>query len=1066
MKFINRLSVPFVFVVIFSILGGTVPQTIHANAFSTNTMAAKAFSSAHQLNDSDIVPGQVIVKYKNSMRSSSSFGIKTIESHTQVLQFSKDISVSDKIAELEKDPNVEYAEPDYKVHLTVLPTQTQSASLSTTDGSITNNVYFSNDTNYMHYWGQTVTKLTYAKGLTYTELSKKVVVAVLDTGVYMDHPDLIGAKISGLAGKNFVDKDNDPQDDNGHGTNVAGIIAANGTFSGVAPGTKILPVKVLDNKGDGNVSLVIAGINYAVENKVDIINLSLASNKDSQSLHEAIINAVNAGVLVVAAAGNAGNNYYGGAGDISNAPFFKGKKYAAETEFPAAYPEVISVGALEQLPHGSIAIADFSNVGKIDVVAPGVNIYSTYKDPEFPYTRNYIYMSGTSQATPLIVGFAALLKANNGDLDVARLTAIIKNSARPFGEASSVYPDRTLSSYDIYGNGLIDGETSFQKPRLDFTSSSEFDYYNKLTLEVSARDYHGKIVLSESKKVYASLYQVLEDEESDILHSQLAVNLVNGFGRIDLPNPTPQSKFYHYLLHVDEGSSGEQYIAPRDIELVYRPWYPLPNQGGGLYLDPLSISLQNMNTTENATMYYRLNDGSILPYVGPFIISENSSLKTFAVINHVVSSNSLEWIYTFSKPNITNNQPTAPLPFVPGPPGLPGPIESVTPTPLPSVTPTPKPAEFLITKVDDGKSSLEVKPNKDFLIDLLNKSKEAVIIDAKSTQSLYTVSVDLDGNVMQKAKEKGTPIIIQSNDLQIHFAPDTLNLGSSTASVKFSATVADNQALPANTQAVSTIYDFNLSVDSVSTHTFNNPIEVHFSIDPAKVHTLNNLGVFYYNDSTQKWEYVGGTVSKDNTVTALLPHFSKYAVLENSKTFADIQNHWAKNEIEEMAAKQIINGMTEDSFKPEANITRAQFVSLLSRSLKLESPVDSIGFSDVPVNAWYKYDVYSAFNNQIVKGITEHTFAPEDKITREQLATLLVNAYLQKTGKQLSDIVTTQEVKYGDEGGISSWARANVRIATSLGLMSGSGNEKFNPKGLATRAEAAVVLERFLNKIK
>jgi hypothetical protein len=122
-----------------------------------------------------------------------------------------------------------------------------------------------------------------------------------------------------------------------------------------------------------------------------------------------------------------------------------------------------------------------------------------------------------------------------------------------------------------------------------------------------------------------------------------------------------------------------------------------------------------------------------------------------------------------------------------------------------------------------------------------------------------------------------------------------------------------------------------------------------------------------------------------------------------------------------------------------------------------------VSFSDIPANAWYNKDVYAAFNAKIIKGITETTFAPEDKITREQLATLLVNAYLQKTGKQLSDIVTTQEVKYADEGSISSWARSNVRIATSLGLMSGVGSGKFNPAGFATRAEAAVVLKRFLN---
>lgn len=1089
MKLIKRLSLSFVFILIFSIFAGVLPQSIHANGFSAKSVVTKSFSSAHQPKDSEIVPGQVIVKYKQNLKSSSTFGVKTIGSKTQALYFSKDISVSDKIAELEKDPNVEYAEPDYRVHLadtslptsipvqvsTSVPTPSPQAAPNVStpkplpiEDSVTVNVYFSNDINYMHSWGQTVTKTTYAKGLTSTTLASQVIVAVVDTGVF-NHPDLDGAL---LLGKDFVNNDNDPQDDNGHGTNVAGIIAANGiNFSGVAPGTKILPVKVLNKKGIGETSQVIAGINYAVTKGANIINLSLASSEDSQALHEAIQDAVRAGVLVVAAAGNEGNNYYyGDPGDISNddtngQPF--NGRYAAYTDYPAAYPEVISVGAVEQLLNGNIVIADFSNVGKIDVVAPGVNIYSTYKDAA---PNNYKYMSGTSQATPIVAGFAALLKANNRDLDVERLASIITESATPIVTSNIAYPNvpYSLNSFDIYGYGLINGQSAIQQPRLEINAGRTTFYNNiDLTINVSTKDYKGNSI-PVNDSVLGRLYQISEDNVDSPynLVSNSSINLGNGFGQYNIPNPNPSSNFYHYFVYIDDYLDKHNYIYSKTIDLVNRPATPIASQGNGTYTGPQVINL----TSSGDSIYYSVDGGDYIQYRGSIILTRNAVLKTYAISNHVYSDFGT-FSYVINSSSSTNSGGNTSgagggggcgaCGFVP--PSLNG---AATPTATATPAPTSKPSENLITKVDDGKSSLEVKPNKDFLIDLLNKSKEAVIIDAKSTQSLYTVSVDLDGNVMQKAKEKGTPIIIQSNDLQIHFAPDTLNLGSSTASVKFSATVADNQALPANTQAVSTIYDFNLSVDSVSTHTFNNPIEVHFSIDPAKVHTLNNLGVFYYNDSTQKWEYVGGTVSKDNTVTALLPHFSKYAVLENSKTFADIQSHWAKNEIEEMAAKQIINGMTEDSFKPEANITRAQFVSLLSRSLKLESPVDSIGFSDIPVNAWYKNDVYSAFNNQIVKGITEHTFAPEDKITREQLATLLVNAYLQKTGKQLSDIVTTQEVKYGDEGGISNWARANVRIATSLGLMSGSGNEKFNPKGLATRAEAAVVLERFLNKIK
>jgi subtilisin family serine protease len=1105
---IKRLSLAFVFILIFSILVGSFPQSIHADGFSAKTIIAKEFSSEHPQNDAEIVPGQVIVKYKHASQNKSSFGIKSIGPSTQVLHFSNETSVSDKIAELKKDPNVEYAEPDYIVHLVDMPLTTGApvpiATSTPTPGggggsaggalppieiSISQNVYFSSDLDYMHNWGKTAAKLKYAQEKTTKELAANVIVAVVDTGVYMEHPDLVSAKIPGLTGRDFAKKvgespDNDPQDDNGHGTNVAGIIAANGNiFSGVAPGTKILPVKVLDSGGIGETSQVIEGINYAVSSGANIINLSIGSPGDSQALHDAIINAVKAGVLVVAAAGNDGNNISGvEQGNISDTDYselpekpakpFIGK-FAAYTNYPAAYPEVISVAALEQLLNKTITLADFSNVGKIDVAAPGVNIYSTYIGSA---PNNYKYMSGTSQATPFVSGFAALLKANDPSLDVERLTVIIEESAalQEIPEIDYSNEDFNLNGFDLYGYGIINGESAFKQTRLELNAvGTKFDNSNHVTLNVTTKDYKN-ISTIVNGSITGSLYQIFEDsyDNPNNLASSTLINLTNGTGETSLENPKSSSMFYYYYLYVDDSSLAEHnYIYSNIIEFVNRPSVPTPLDSGRTFTGSHQITL---TSTASDSIYYSLDNwNSINHYDGPFTISQNTTLLTYAKSNHVYSDvdGSFNYVINSSSSNSGNTTPSGgggggcgACGYVPQ--LLDGAATpTATPTATPAPTPTAKPAEAVVTKGDNGKSSLEVKPNKDVLIAQLNKSKDDVIIDAKSTESINAVSVDLDGNVLQKAKEKGTAIVIQSNDLQIHFAPDTLNLGASNANVKFSATIADNQILPDNIQAVSTIYDFNLSVDNVDTHTFNKPIEVHFSIDPTKIHNMNNLGVFYYNDTTQKWEYVGGTVNADNTVTALLPHFSKYAVLENSKTFADVKNHWAKNEIEEMAAKQIINGMTESSFKPEANITRAQFVSLLARALRLEAPVNTIGFNDVPANAWYKNDIYSAFSNQIVKGITENRFAPDDNITREQLATLLVNAYLQKTGKQLSDIMTTQEVKFTDEGGISNWARVNVRIAASLGLMSGSGSGKFNPKGLATRAEAAVALKRFLNKI-
>lgn len=218
---------------------------------------------------------------------------------------------------------------------------------------------------------------------------KKVTIAIIDTGCDTRHPDLRG-KIIG--GKNFTSDDNyNPRiyrDYNGHGTHVAGIIAAGNKKKrgvvGVAPDSKLLVLKALDKNGSGKYSWIIDAIDYAIERKVDIISMSLGGEDDIKELHEAIAKAVCNNILVVAAAGNEGDNL----------------PYTNELSFPGAYKESISVGAIDKNKEP----AYFTNSNKeVDVLAPGVNILSTYKN------GMYAILSGTSMATPFVSGSLALL---------------------------------------------------------------------------------------------------------------------------------------------------------------------------------------------------------------------------------------------------------------------------------------------------------------------------------------------------------------------------------------------------------------------------------------------------------------------------------------------------------------------------------------------------------------------------------------------------------------------------------------------------------------------------------
>lgn len=241
-----------------------------------------------------------------------------------------------------------------------------------------------------------------------------VVVAVLDTGVDINHTDL---KRNLLQGYDFVNNDSNPQDDHGHGTHVAGIIAAAKNGSGVqgnAYNTKILPVKVLDEKGEGLLSDVIDGIYYAINKNVDVISISFGADYHSSLMQQAIKSAYSKEIVLVASAGN---------------------DYGEKCLYPAAYVEVICVMATDKIDN----IADFSNIGG-ELSAPGVDILSTYLQ------NKYALLSGTSMSTPFVSAAAALLMSYCDTCTSKQITTAMQKSTKDLGK----------KGFDnIYGYGLI-----------------------------------------------------------------------------------------------------------------------------------------------------------------------------------------------------------------------------------------------------------------------------------------------------------------------------------------------------------------------------------------------------------------------------------------------------------------------------------------------------------------------------------------------------------------------------------------------------------------------------------
>jgi len=253
-----------------------------------------------------------------------------------------------------------------------------------------------------------------------TATGAEVKVAILDTGIDLDHPDL-AANVKG--GVNTINRRKSAADDNGHGTHVAGIVAALDNdigVIGVAPKASLYAVKVLDRTGSGFVSDVIEGLQWCIAEGMDVVNMSLGTPSDIQSFHDAVTAVYAAGITQVAAAGNSGGS----------------------VEYPAAYPETIAVSATDS----SNTVAPWSSYGEeIDLAAPGVNIPSTYKGDA------YKTLSGTSMAAPHVTGTVALVLEEQPGLGPDYVLYALTSTADDLGD-----PGRD----DFYGYGLVDAEES------------------------------------------------------------------------------------------------------------------------------------------------------------------------------------------------------------------------------------------------------------------------------------------------------------------------------------------------------------------------------------------------------------------------------------------------------------------------------------------------------------------------------------------------------------------------------------------------------------------------------
>ncbi|MFN8496295.1 MAG: S8 family serine peptidase [Anaerolineae bacterium] len=393
-----------------------------------------------RLGPDEAVPGRALVKWREGVDISA---IAQINAQTgvqvvgmvnavgaQILSAPTGHSTQDIIDAYAGLDEVEYVEPDYIASIgdsqPVGPVLTaddlRTAQQTTNDPKLSSQYH--------------IAKMSVPSAWDVTH-GDNVVIGIVDTGADFTHPDLSGKFASN--GWDFVNNDNSPQDDQGHGTHVSGIAAAatnNGVGgAGVGYNAKILPVKALDSNGSGSYSAIANGITWATDNGAKIINMSLGGSYQSQTLDAATTYAWNHGVVVIAAAGNSNTS---------------------SPSYPAMSPYVIGIGATDENDQR----ASFSNYGQnADVAAPGTNILSTVMG------GNYQAWNGTSMASPNAAGVAALIAASHPTWTNAQIRSALEtttdntnagapiplgygriNAARAVGSAGSQPPPTTSPS--------------------------------------------------------------------------------------------------------------------------------------------------------------------------------------------------------------------------------------------------------------------------------------------------------------------------------------------------------------------------------------------------------------------------------------------------------------------------------------------------------------------------------------------------------------------------------------------------------------------------------------------
>ena len=456
-----------------------------------------------------------------------------------------------------ENTNIKFFQPDYEYKIFTTP----------------------NDTNYASQWA--LTKISSTSAWDTTTGSNTLKIAVIDTGVNGTHEDLSG-KI--IAGYDFVNDTaisaNMDSDDNGHGTLVSGVAAAdtnnNLGIAGLDWNAKIIPVKALNSSGTGYASEIASAIEYAVDNGASVINMSFGGSESSSVMEDAINYAANHNVVTVAASGNEGT----------------------AVSYPAKYASVVAVGATDSSDNR----ASWSNYGsELDVTAPGVSILSTAD------SGGYESVSGTSIASPYVAALASLVKAKYPDFSASQIASMIDNNA----DKVSGMGGNNFTEY--YGYGRINAQHAL----IPIASSDPSTYQYEIASQNGyptlspGQSYNFNFVIKNTGTSTWYKYRVN-------LGTDRALDRIPGFIRADNVNGNNSGWYYDNRIYMQEDM-----VVPGQTA-TFSFWYTIPNgMSSGTYQEYFRPVADGVTWMQDKGVYWNINIRSLTDSYHYQVVSQN-----------------------------------------------------------------------------------------------------------------------------------------------------------------------------------------------------------------------------------------------------------------------------------------------------------------------------------------------------------------------------------------------------------------------------------------------------------